>query len=347
MMMRALALSAAVASASCSGMAHDARVQIDQARRDHARTLDVARQAPVPYARFEAAQRAARQSTEGSQERATRSLEARLWLETAIADAELHTLSRQRLAEEQALVALDAQLLQRAQARSAGERARQLEAARSIVRGEVDKALARAAQRPAQRVKLSRDAARSAAEALLLRARLVTLTLAAFIPAGKTLAGVEAQLARAEALRERDPEASLTLADETLFRALALLGELRGSDAVPRPEEREALVEALRGSGLEVTREDRGLRATLAQAFRANALAPGSERTLARMCALALAHPHGRVQLSVQGARATPSDARVQLVRRRFVQAGCADARYAFQPAASSGDALDAIWLAY
>ena len=346
-MMRALALIGVLATVGCGALARGARVQLDQARSEHARTLEVNRHAPVPYARFEAAQRAARQSAAGSHERATHTLEAQLWLETAIADTELLALSRKRLTEEQTLVTLDAQVLQRAQAHSAREREQQLEAARAIVRGEVDKALARAARRPAQRVKLSRDDARAAAEVLVLRARLVSLTLAAFVPASDALSSLQAQLARAEALRERDPETSLTLADQTLFRALGLLAVLRRADPSPPPEERDALLETLRSTGLEVEREDRGLRATLAQAFQADALAPGAERTLARLCALAVAHPHGRVQLAVQGAHGAEREARVQLVRGRFAQAGCADARYAFQPSPRSGDALEAVWLAY
>ena len=347
MKLRVLALSVALASLGCSGMAQGARVQIDQARRAHARTLDVAHHAPVPYARFEAAERAAGRSAVGSHQRATHALEARLWLETAITDTELHALSRKRLAAEQALVALDAQRLRRDQALRARERERQLEAARAIVRGEVDKALARAARHPAQRVKLTRPELHAAAQALLQRARLLALTLEALLPASARVRDLHAQLARAEALQERDPEASLTLSDQTLFGALAQLASLRGSDAAPRPEERDALVETLRSSGLEVARDDRGLRATLVQAFRADALAPGAARSLARMCALALAHPHGQVQVGVQGARGVVPAGRVQLVRRRFAQAGCTDARYAFQPTSGSGDALEAVWLAY
>lgn len=343
----AMLTTAAIALGGCSATARGARVEIDQARLARARALDVAAQAAVPYARYEAARRQAARSAAGSDAHASRTLEAQLWLETAIAEAEHAALSRERLADEQALIALDDALRGLERARLARARENQLRAAQALARAEVDKALARAAKKPAQRVKLSRDEARAAAEALALRAELVALAVAASAPETSGLARVRAQLRESEAVRARDPDAALALADQALYRGLALLAELRRGQDEPSDAERASLSEALTSSGFLVARDERGLAATLTPAFQRDALVAVGPRLLARLCALATAHPHGRIAARVEGARPAQARTRITLLRAELTRAGCPLSRFTLEPGPRAGDSVEVLWLSY
>jgi hypothetical protein len=331
----------------CTPSAQRARSEIDRTRIEHAQSLGVQRRAPLAYQRFEAAKRAADKQPSESAARADLQAEARLWLETAIVESERALLSERRLGEERALVELDGKLSALERERASWAREAELRAARAIARNEAHKALARASERPSLRVKLPREDTKRAAEALLLRAELITLTLESLGKSDAPLARLRQKLSEVEGSLTRDPETSLTRADQALFMALALLGELRGQTGGPTPEEQAALAEELASAGTRPVRNDLGLNGVLDQAFADYALVPSAERVIERLCALASAHPRGPVRLAVQSKSEAEAEARTRWVKLRFAKAGCEGQRYAFTFTKVPGDALEASWLAY
>lgn len=324
-----------------------ARVQIDRARIEHASAIAAQTRAPVPFDRYQATLRAARASSDADGARGVLASEARMWLEVAIADSERIALAERRFAEEQELAVLDAEItrLERAQRALADENAAR--AAQEIARNEAKAALLRAAQKPAQRVKLSREEAQRAAVALRRQAALIALALKELEPPPPTLARLEAKLAQVDATLEKTPEASLVHADEALSLAQASLRGLREGPDAPSALEREALAEALSTSGARTSFGEHGRTATIDPAFRGAALTADASRILARLCAISQGHPHGAVQLAIDGGAKAPSAARRSAVQQRFSQQGCHGTRFSLVPSERAGDLVEVRWLAY
>jgi hypothetical protein len=332
----------------CTPSAQRARSEIDRARIEHAHALGVQRRAPLYYEQFETANREAGKHAQDSAARADLQAEARLWLESAIAEAERAALSERRLQEERALIEHDTKLTSLARERESWAREADLLAARAIARNEALKALARAAeQRAMLRVKLSREEAKLAAEGLWLRAELIGLTLESLGKGGVGLTRLWAKLGEVDALLARDPESALTRADQALFMALALAGELRGQAPGPSAEEQASLAEELASAGVRPLRGDLGLSGVLEHAFADYALAPVAERVIERLCVLANAHPRGPVRLGVQAKSEAQAEARTRWVKLRFAKAGCQGQRFAIVFTKLTGDALETSWLAY
>ncbi|MEY4513417.1 MAG: hypothetical protein RLZZ450_5539 [Pseudomonadota bacterium] len=337
-----------VGSLACTPSAQRARGEIDRARIEHARTLDVARRAPLAYEQFEAAQRAALQHAPESAARADSLAEARLWLETGIVEAERAQLSERRLQEERSLIESDTKLSALLQERESWAREADLQAARAIARSEAQRALVRAAeQRSVLRVKLPREDAKQAAEALWLRAELIALTLESIGKSGAGLLPLRAKLAEVDALLVRDPDGALLRADQALFMALGLAGELRGQGTEPSAEEQATLGEELAAAGVHAVRNDVGLSGVLEHAFADYALAPVAERVIERLCVLANAHTRGPVRIGVHAKSDAQAEARSRWVKLRFAKAGCEGQRFTVVFSRLDGDTLDTTWLSY
>ena len=348
MSVRALGLGLWLAClAGCAVTAQQARSQVDRSRIAYAQQITAAQRAPQPYQRFEQASQAAAKSPEGSAARGDYQAEARLWLETAIAETERERLSERRLAEERKLIQLDATVGALERERESWAREAELRAARALASNEARKALVRAAERPSLRVKLPREDVKLAAEALLARAELVGLTLDSLGIASAGLARLRAKIDDAAALLVRDPEASLARADTALFYGLSLFAVLRGQDGGPSQDEKATLAEELTSAGVRPTRGDQGLVGVLDRAFADYALVPSSERVLERLCELAKAHPRGAVLLSVHAKSPKQAEVRIGWVRQRFSRAGCEGQRFTIASAKADGDALEAHWVAY
>lgn len=328
----------------CALRARHSRSNVDATRVARAEELQAKRRAPLAYERYEAARRAAERSARDGAEHGDRATEARLWLEVALAEAERQALSEQRLEEERALVGLDAELVRLTRERAARAAENELAAAQALARGEAERALARAAQRPETRVRLPREEVKRAAEALTTRAELIALTLVELGKQSPALGRLQKKLGEARALLAKEPDAALTRADEALFDALSLLAVLRAGQPAPSLEEKDALVEELALAGLRVGRGDGGLSGLLEQPFAQSALKADAARVLARLCALAKAHPHGAVQLTVRGAHAQP---RLVAARERLRAEGCGGERFVFTAQEGSSDLLEATFLAY
>lgn len=342
----ALALLLAV-SHGCGLAARRARTSIDEARLERARELTAEKRAPLAYERYQQARAAAQKSPEESGARGDYQALARLWLDVAISEAERQVSSERRLDAERALVELDAQLLKLERERSELARENELGAARQIAFVEAQRALARAAERRDLRVKLPREEVKRASEALVARAELISLTLAAFGQETPALGRLRGKIGETRALIAREPEASLARADETLFFALSLFSSLRSSQAAPSEEEKAALLEELTLAGLQVSRGDRGLSAVLAAPFAGSELKPEAARVLERLCAVARAHPSGSVHVSAQAKTQAQAEARAKHVREHLARAECSGERFAFTKGTREGDELEASFLAY
>lgn len=333
--------------AGCAVTAQQARSEVDRSRIAYAKQIAAAQRAPLSYEHFEKASQAAAKSPEGSVARGDYQAEARLWLETAIAETERERLSERRLAEERKLIQLDATVSALERERESWAREAELRAARALAGNEARKALARAAERPTLRVKLPREDVKLAAEAILSRAELLGLTLESLGKGGSGLARLRAKVDDAAALLVKDPETSLARADHALFFGLSLFAELRGQDGGPSQDEKATLAEALTSAGVRPTRGDQGLVGVLDRAFADYALVPASERILERLCELAKAHPRGAVLLSVQAKTPKQAEVRMRWVQQRFAKAGCQGQRFTVASAKADGDALEAHWVAY
>src|ERR1700712_241891 len=212
---------------ACAVSSQQARSAVDKSRITYAHKLAAERRAPLAYQRFEQANKAANKSPAESVARGDYQAEARLWLETAIADTERERLSERRLNEERELTALDATLGALERERESWAREAELRAARALASNEAHKALARAAERPSLRVKMPREDVKLAAEGLLARSEILALTLESLGKGAAGLPRLRAKQHEVEALLVKDPEAALTRADQTLFYALSLFSELR------------------------------------------------------------------------------------------------------------------------
>ncbi len=343
----ALALLAVCALGGCALAARSARHEITRARLAHARELAADRRAPAAFERYQAAQRAAESAERNSEERRERESEARLWLETAITEAEREVLSERRLEAERALLELDTATIALERERAQVARLAELRAAQALAREEARRALARAAERPQLRVKLGRDEQKRAVEALLTRADLIALTLESLGIQSAEVTALREKLAEANALALREPDAALARADQTLFLALRLLGGVRGQGGEPDELEKASLSEELASAGAVPTRSDQGLTGVVERAFKDGALAPEAERVVERLCALAGAHSRGPVRLTVQASNDRQADLRLRALRTRFGKEGCHGERFVIAPAKAPGDALEASWLAY
>lgn len=333
-------------SSGCALSTSRARVHLERARVDHARTIEAKRRARVPYERFEATMRAA-DATRDEAARTVLASEAQLWLEVAIADSERLMLAEQRLAEERALVAIDAEIigLERARRALADENAQR--AARALARDEAKRALARALQKTAQRAKLGRDDARAAALALRRQAEMIVLTLETLGRPAAELAPLHQQLAAVDAALTADPEAALDRADETLYAAQAALGALRTGADAPDALEKASLAEALAASGARVGADDLGRSATIEAAFRNAALTPAGARMLTRLCVLARAYPRGPVRITVDGADGPHLTARLRAAEKQLGDQGCSGARFVFAASGRAGELVALHWVAY
>jgi hypothetical protein len=352
-MMRALALLLLWSTGGCAIAARNARVDLDQARLARAREVSIEQRAPVAYQRFREAQKRAQRSPKESAARGDYEALARLRLETAIAEAERQLASAARLAEEEKLASLDSALTESARERERYAKAAELAAAQTIAQVEAERALARAALKPQQRVKLPREQVQRAGEALLERAELIALVLAASEVDSReekavspALAELRAKLSEAKTLLAKEPDVGLARADRALFRALALLGALRAGAGQPDALEKASLHEALASAGARATRTDRGLTGVIDAAFSGNALTASAARTLERLCALTKAHPHGPVQLVAEGKSEPIAQARASALRASLRVSGCEGERFSVVPL-KRGDQLEASWLAY
>jgi hypothetical protein len=332
--------------ASCTLAQRHARNAVDETRLKEAQAVQAERRAPLPFASYRAAQKKALALRPETPERDDYEAEARLWLETAIAIGEREQMAEQRLAEEKAQLELDAALLPIMRERAELARKAELLAAREIARVEAERSLVRAAQRRDLRVPIPRDEQRRTAEALLNRAALIALTLETVNPASAGLGKLKTQLAQAETLAAKEPDLSLSRADQTLFFALSLLSELRGEDP-PSAEEKASLAEELALIGAKVSRGDQGLSGTFEQASRGTSLHAESERALERLCALTRSHIKGPVRLSPHATSAAQGEARAHAVKSALARAGCAGGRFAIVATASDDDALEVNFLSY
>lgn len=331
--MRLIACLALALLGSCATSQQSARSELSKARLLRAEQLQAEKQAPKLYQQFRAASERARASKLDSAERGDYSAEARLWLEAAISEAELRELSRSRLQVEREAVASDELYLAREQQRLAAEHELELRAAGEVARLEAERSLARAALLPAQRTKLAPEELARAASALLARAEVVMLSL----PVDAAQQAVRDQLAallkEARAALGKAPDRALDLGDRALFLALSLVARLR--NAGPSEPQTASLAEALRLAGAVVKRAETGLTASLPR------LAGRSlERSVSRLCSIALAYPAGQVQLSHRPA----SGALTRLIE----QQGCRGERFVVRKATgATGELLSMIFFAY
>ncbi|MDB4977637.1 MAG: hypothetical protein JWN48_5978, partial [Myxococcaceae bacterium] len=331
----------------CGGVTKRARNEVDRSRLAYARELLADRRSPVAFERFEKAHKAADKSPEKSVARSDYEAEERLWLETAIADAEREKLAERRLDEERALIALDQSMVALERERQSWASEAELRAAQALAINEANKALARAAERPSLRVKLPREDLKVAADALLSRCQLMALTLESVDPDNAALPKLRARLSELEASVAKDPELSLARADQTYFYVLSLFAALRGQAGAPSAEEKAALAEELASAGARPTRVDQALDATLEHAFSEGTLVPVAERVIERLCLLAKAHGRGPILVSVQAKSPAQAEGRLRLLRQRFARAGCEGQRFSFAFGKSDGDALTTSWVSY
>lgn len=239
------------------------------------------------------------------------------------ADTERVALERETLEAETELHALEADATERRAdlARLAAARTAREEAARSLVRAEVDEA------RPgrARHVSLSDPGElRTAARAIRDRARL--LAAAATALGAPTAASVDGLLARSEAAT--DPHESLALADQAYGAARALLAEARRAHPLTDATRIASLVEAAETEGFHALATTRGTAIELEGAFdgAATRASATGERRLARLAQLVLSYPEGPVRVEIDSA--TPAEAgrtasaRAESVVRALVAAG-------------------------
>lgn len=270
----------------CAAGGQRALGKLSGERQARAEQLKAAQTAPFAYQAFQKAARKAQSARAESAAHHDHESEARLWLETAIEQAERAQLSHQRLSVEEASARQDEALLAAEAERAQLEQLVEREEAANIARTEAERALARAAQAPAQRIKLEVSEVQRAATALLTRAELIELSLPSTL-AAEQRTKLTTLLRDAHKALPKTPDRALELADRALFEALALLGVLR-AQGEPSSEQKASLREALQLTGAQVSRDERGLTARVAQA---------EARTLQRLCGVARAYPHGPVQV--------------------------------------------------
>jgi hypothetical protein len=310
---------------ACAALARREKVKLAEDRQSRARELDAARVAAEPYRRFTQARQSAEALAVDAPEREEYVSEARLWLETAITEAETAALARERLALERTTLRHDEAYLAAERERLTIEDERERALAAQIAREEMTRALTRAASVPALRVKLSADETRRAAQALLTRAELIAL---AVNPAREPEArsALLSQLEKARALLPKAPEEALTLADQALLSGLALAGKGRDPGTPTTAAQKAALAEALGLTGAAVTRAEHGLVAALK--------AKSKGTSIARLCGLARDYPAGDVQVVLNSARAENKGAGSE----SLAQSGCVGARFLIERRAAAQD---------
>lgn len=277
---------AALLLLGCAAGGQRALGKLSGERMARAEQLKAAQNAPFAYQAFQKAARKAQEARADSAAHHDHESAARLWLETAIEQAERGQLARQRLQVEEQSARQDEALLAAETERAQLEQQVEREEAANIARTEAERALARAAQAPAQRIKLDPSEVQRAATALLSRAELIALTLPSSLPAVQRNK-LDTLLREAHKALPKTADRALDLADRALFEALALLGVLR-AQGEPTVEQKASLREALQLAGAQVSRDERGLTARVAQA---------EARMLQRLCGIARAYPHGPVQV--------------------------------------------------
>jgi hypothetical protein len=287
-MTRALLVCLCVSLVACAALSRREKVKLSEDRLSRARALDAAHVAAEPFRNFEQALHSAEALPADAPEREEQLSVARLWLETAISEAETASLARGRLAIERETVRHDEAYLAAERERLAIEDERERALAAQIAREELTRALARAAENPSLRVKLSADETRRAAEALITRAELIALAIEPGTDSAAESA-LRATLDKARALLPKAPEQALTLADQALLSGLALVGRTRSAEAPPSTAQKAALAEALVVMGASVTRAEHGLSAALGNKVK--------ETSLARLCGVARDYPAGNVQV--------------------------------------------------
>lgn len=273
---------------ACAALSRREKVKLSEDRLGRARELDAAHVAVAPFRNFEQALSRAEALAPDAPEREEHLSAARLWLETAISEAESAQLARERLRLERETVQHDEAYLAAERERLAVDDERERERAAEIAREEMKRALDRAAQTRGLRVKLSVEETRRAALALITRAELIALAIDPGADAA-ALTALRATLEKARTLLAKTPDQALALADQALLSGLALIGKGRDASLAPSAAQKAALAEALSLSGASVTRSERGLSATLDK--------KAKETNLARLCGVARDYPAGAVQV--------------------------------------------------
>jgi hypothetical protein len=312
--MRAALACLCVTLVACAALSRREKVKLSEDRLSRARALDAAHVAAEPFRNFEAALHSAEALPAEAPEREEQVMAARLWLETAISEAETASLARERLAIERDTVRHDELYLAAERERLAIEDERERTLAAEIAREEMKRALARAAENPALRVKLSAEETRRAADALITRAELIALAVDPSTD-DAAQATLRATLDKARALLPKAPEQALTLADQALLSGLALVGQRRNAQTPPSDAQKAALAEALVVMGASVTRAEHGLSAALSS--------KAKETSLARLCGVARDYPAGNVQV-VFGPGLGREDGAPRLLEKH----GCQGARF-------------------
>jgi hypothetical protein len=323
------------------------RGAFDAERLARARALGAEQRAPLLY---EAAERALSDAAELTypSARAELETEARLWLEAAITECERSDLNAERLVlERQIEESYRAAIRDTEAARALAEQTAVRATARAV-REEAQRALERAATIPARRPKLAPADERRAAEALVERARLVLAAARAMGATPEVVQEAEVVLQRAQGLLEKAPDRALAQADAALSVALATLADVRKRSAAPSAAERRALAEEGVTAGALLSRDDRGLLLSIEGALDARGqLSFSGRRQLSRLCALAVAHPHGPVRLTLAAASDVRGRAAQASLARELPRLGCKGERFAVDVRSGARDGLELSFTAY
>ena len=325
---------------ACAAARRRALLDLSEARLSRALELHAEALAPAAFQQFRKAQKAAQKAAVDSPERADRTTEARLWLETAISVAEQTTLAKERLNVERDNVRLDEAFLADERERLLLEDESEHSEAAAIATLEAERALARAALAPGQRTKLSSAEVERAALSLLERAELIALAL----PLGAVSEAAREQLAKllqeARSQLRKTPDRALTLADQALFQAFSLLGPLRTGKGAPSDAQKASLAEALELLGARVVRDERGLTASLPEGLGPN---PAARRGVGRLCAMTQSYPEGPVQVAIDHG----SPERKVALQKLLTEQGCIGERFSVAEVSRPGTGLLFTWLAY
>lgn len=288
---------------------------------------------------------------------------ARLYAEAALAEQERIAAERERLELEQRALQLEEQILaDERDARAVEEESRRLAAA-EVAREELERARTRAEEYEAHPGRRARHSigddgeARRAAIAIRERARVLAAAAIAIGADAALLNRIEELVARGTAA---PPIESLALAEQALDQARDALAAARRARPGPSPEEIASAIEAIEEAGLEAVRLDRGLGIEASGLFRGTSAAPerGAEARIARIAAIAQAHPHGALALEIDvpsaGEAATRlARQRAEWARRALVAAGVPAERLSYRAPGSTiaspspGDRVRVILLAY
>lgn len=342
-----LALGFVLLCGACSH-APRTRTELDAARLAHAKALHVKERAPELFQKVTEAEAAAKAAGDDEATRADQLAIARLWLEAAIAECERADSAGARLVIEREIEGVQAQT-QRDQA-SAHALDLELErrAAAQIAAQEIKRALERAALTQGQRPKLDKATETGAARALWTRAQLVIEAARALGASGQDLEEAQKLGDAARAALPSKPDVALDLADRALSRAWIALGPVRAIDGAVSDGEKQALREELDVQGAALSRDDRGLSASLSDMFTPqDRLSASAPRKLARLCALSSAHPKGARRFSVSAASEAAAARRREQLSAALQAAGCDGERMGIDARVQAGSALELTFFAY